>query len=235
MSEKIKLTDIWDQTRKHRGKLQSLREQYPNAPKWLIVESEQYGTCMVSEESFKNFFGGTALNFSINYPRGDMQTKEVSEGIIIDQQQTIDDIKFNSNEFKRFSDLKNFLAEKSTSAVDSPSLFRKYVVDLTPYGATERTRAGIFNFSAGYKQAFFNGLGVTAPKESPKGLTNMELYFDVKWYEDGEERQNQYIYSGSQRYHCWENARFTLPISDRMLRISLASRVGVTVRLEGFY
>ena len=235
MSEKIKLTDISDRTRKYRGELQSFREQYPNDSKWLIVESAQYGTCMVSEESFKNFFGATALNLNINYPRGDMETKECSEGIIIDQKQTIDDIKFNSNEFKRFRDLKNFLAEKSTSAVDSPSLFRKYVVDLTPYGATERTKAGIFNFTAAYKQEYTDHLKLTTPRESPKGLTNMELYFDVKWYEDGEERQNQYIYSGSQRYHCWENGRFTLPISDRTLRISLASRLGVTVRLEGFY
>lgn len=235
MSEKIKLTDISDQTRKYRGKLQSLREMNPNDTKSLIVESEQYGTCLVSEDSFRQFFGENSLNFNIKYPRYSMGVKEVSEGIILSQEQTINDIKFNSNEFKRFTDLKKFLKEKSTSPVNSPSAFREHKIDLTAYGATNLTKAGVFNFTVGYKQAYSTDLGLTAPTQAPKNLTNMELYFDVTWYENGEERNNQYIYSGSQRFHSWENGRFTLPISDRALRISLASRVGVTIRLEGFY
>jgi hypothetical protein len=235
MSEKIKLTDISDQTSKYRGKLQSLRDKNPNDTKSLIVESEQYGTCLVSEDNFRQFFGGNSTNFHIQYPMYSKGAREVSEGIILSQEQTIKDIKFNSNEFKRFTDLKKFLKEKSTSAVNSLSTFREHRIDLTSYGATNFTKAGVFNFTAGYKQAYTADLKLTAPEQSPKNLTNMELYFDVRWYENGEERNNQYIYSGSQRFHSWENGRFTLPISDRALRISLASRLGVTIRLEGFY
>ena len=235
MSDKIKLTDISDRSSTYRGKLQSWREKNPTDTKSLVVESEQYGTCLVSEDSFRQFFGGNSTNFHIEYPRYSMGVQGVSEGIILSQEQTINDIKFNSNEFKRFRDLKKFLKEKMNSNVNSPSAFKEHKIDLTPYGATNSTRAGVFNFTAGYKQAYNTDLGLTAPQESPKNLTNMELYFDVTWYENGEERNNQYIYSGSQRFHSWENGRFTLPISDRALRISLASRVGVTIRLEGFY